>query len=731
MRILTFNWHEAYLCLLAKTGHQWDIVERSKGGSSIWFYETRPVPPNARIVSEATARDALRRGTYDAVVCHNLRDAKLIADYEVGAVLVFHNKLTTELALGGNQTDRASVLAECQNVLRAGVGFVLVFISEGKRQDWGLDGAVVKPGIDLTDYGGYQGREARALRIGNFMQARDLMLGYSLQRAILGERPSTLLGLNDPEPGARFTRGWDDLRGCLRSHRLLLNTTVEPFEDGYNLATLEAMATGMPIVSTANSTSPIRDGLNGFISADVDVLSGRVDQLLADLPLAERLGREARATVEREFPLSHFVDSWNDALATAAQAGRRRRRSVPQPTEAAEAVRGEPRSTARRRILLAYVSYPATTARYLEASFRRRHDVLTVGPAIDDRLVQAWNLQNLKERARPHDLPCGNDVDVAAVVERLADRWQPELFLWVESVPGFRPRNIPRLGCPTACYLIDTHLNLPVHLDWAARFDWVFVAQREYLPLFRGGGCSHVCWLPLACDPSVHGPRGVAKRHDIGFVGSLTADNPRRASLIARLRERFDVHVERSFLHEMAATLAASRVVFNNAIRNDLNMRVFETMCAGAFLLTDRAPGSGLQEMFLDRQHLAYYDDADIEAIAAHYLEHPDEREAIAERGREEVLRWHTYDHRAEALMARVLGDPADFGIDVTELARVADPVLRASLDLKAAGRGEEADVVRRLAREHRELSAVDAWYAKEGILPGRLGTAMMTLVAQ
>ena len=60
MKLLTFNWHEAYLCLLAKTGHSIDIVERFKGGSKVWFYETRPLPANGRIVKEATARRALR-----------------------------------------------------------------------------------------------------------------------------------------------------------------------------------------------------------------------------------------------------------------------------------------------------------------------------------------------------------------------------------------------------------------------------------------------------------------------------------------------------------------------------------------------------------------------------------------------------------------------------------------------------------------------------------------------
>ena len=98
MRILTFNWHEAYLCLLAKTGHPIDIVERFKGGSQVWFYETRPLPPNARIVREATARRGMREHTYDAVICHNVKDLLWVQEWPVRKILVFHNKLSTEIA---------------------------------------------------------------------------------------------------------------------------------------------------------------------------------------------------------------------------------------------------------------------------------------------------------------------------------------------------------------------------------------------------------------------------------------------------------------------------------------------------------------------------------------------------------------------------------------------------------------------------------------------------------
>ena len=250
MRILTFNWHEAYICLLAKTGHQIDIVERFKGGSKVWFYETRPLPGNAAVVTEATARRRLRTRSYDVVVCHNVPDLVWSSEWPARKILIFHNKLSTEIALGRNTIDLETYRAEVKHLVETTRDVELVFISESKRDDWAFPGHVIPPGIDLEEYGGYHGSDPRVLRVGNFMRNRDLMLGHSLQLEVLGDDiPSSLLGLNEPDDGGRFTRSWDDLRQCFRSHRAYLNTTLDPYEDGYNLSMLEAMATGAPVVA--------------------------------------------------------------------------------------------------------------------------------------------------------------------------------------------------------------------------------------------------------------------------------------------------------------------------------------------------------------------------------------------------------------------------------------------------------------------------------------------------
>ncbi len=162
MRILTFNWHEAYICLLAKTGHPIDIVERFKGGSRVWFYETRPLPSNARVVREATARQGLRDGQYDAAICHNVKDLVWVQEWPVRKILVFHNKLSTEIALGHHSVDLEAYRDEVAQLIEATNDLELVFISASKREDWGFEGKVITPGIDLDEYGDYDGHDPRA-----------------------------------------------------------------------------------------------------------------------------------------------------------------------------------------------------------------------------------------------------------------------------------------------------------------------------------------------------------------------------------------------------------------------------------------------------------------------------------------------------------------------------------------------------------------------------------------
>ncbi|MEC4684761.1 MAG: methyltransferase domain-containing protein [Nitrospirota bacterium] len=312
--ILTFNWHESYIHLLARTGYYFDVVEKWKGGRFGWIEEFRPVPPNCRLVSEDEAKAGLNAGAYARIIAHNINDLISVNEWTIPKILIFHNKLSTEIALGGNTVNREAYLENVRQLIDSTKNLILVFISKAKMEDWGMKGEIILPGVDTAEYGSWRGDAHKVLRVGNFLMERDIILGYSVQNRLLKGLPSIVLGLNPNIADSYVPKSWEEFKDFMRSHRVYLNATGHPYEDGYNLAALEAMATGMPVVSIANPSSPIEDGINGYVSSDEAYLRGRIEELLKNGSLAESLGERARETVMDKFPIESFVKEWKRIL---------------------------------------------------------------------------------------------------------------------------------------------------------------------------------------------------------------------------------------------------------------------------------------------------------------------------------------------------------------------------------------------------------------------------------
>lgn len=342
-------------------------------------------------------------------------------------------------------------------------------------------------------------------------------------------------------------------------------------------------------------------------------------------------------------------------------------------------------------VWLSYVAYPVTTAVYFERALRKTARVTTVGPPFPAHLIDAWQLNNLKLPFNRHDITTEFTADLNGILSTLPEAEHPDLFLWVESVGGHYPQNMDALSCPRACYLIDSHLNLPTHLDWARHFDFVFIAQREYLEEFRSRGI-RTYWLPLGCDPEIHCRFELPKQYPVGFVGGVQSGS-RRERLLTELSGKVPVYYERCFWDDMARLFSQSKIVFNEAVRNDLNMRVFEAMSTGTMLLTDMAVNSGQSELFMDGEDYAVYRDQNLTEVARFYLENEDLREQVAARGRQLVHNAHTYDHRIRDLLAVSLQNKPDTWsaseLRERSLAGVApiDSTVQASVSISSAAR--------------------------------------------
>lgn len=83
-------------------------------------------------------------------------------------------------------------------------------------------------------------------------------------------------------------------------------------------AVMEAMAAGLPVVSTPNSGTVVRDGVDGFIHPydDIDALAGSVERLAADAALRLEMGRQSRARAE-QFSIPAYADGLYAVVARA------------------------------------------------------------------------------------------------------------------------------------------------------------------------------------------------------------------------------------------------------------------------------------------------------------------------------------------------------------------------------------------------------------------------------
>lgn len=317
MKIITFCSHVPYLYLFASFGWQVDVVQLTGNRPFLqrWNNKIRPLPEGWRLIDWQEGQRLLRAKHYKLALAHNINDYVDLIRYPIPRILIVHFSLSGRIYEEKSRIDKASYLQQIAELLSKSGGR-LVYISEAKQQDWGLPGEVIRHGIPGDDYGGYHGSEARILRVSNNLVERGALLDYAAHQRLTRDLPLSLIGQNPKTPGAQPASSWDELKSAYQKHRVYLHTAKPGLEDGFNLGMLEAMLTGMPVLSTAHPTSPLVDGENGFISADMDYLRERMEAMLANRELALRLGRNARETVLQQFGAEPFRQQWEALVAS-------------------------------------------------------------------------------------------------------------------------------------------------------------------------------------------------------------------------------------------------------------------------------------------------------------------------------------------------------------------------------------------------------------------------------
>jgi glycosyltransferase involved in cell wall biosynthesis len=102
----------------------------------------------------------------------------------------------------------------------------------------------------------------------------------------------------------------------VRSEFLAADVFVFPtLADSFAMTHLEALACGLPVITTRNCGSVVRDGVDGFVVPirDPAALAERIQQLLEDRALRHRMSVNARERA-REFTWARYGERLIDAI---------------------------------------------------------------------------------------------------------------------------------------------------------------------------------------------------------------------------------------------------------------------------------------------------------------------------------------------------------------------------------------------------------------------------------
>ena len=210
-------------------------------------------------------------------------------------------------------------------------------------------------------------------------------------------------------------------------------------------------------------------------------------------------------------------------------------------------------------------------------------------------------------------------------------------------------------------------------------YDRVFSFSQITTHFFRETRQLDAVHLPFGAQ-QINLPNSAEKPIDVLFVGSCDF---RRILLLEEIKAHVSVHGSRwqrnaplispelrdrivdqpVWGNDLQQLLARSKIVLN-ITRTDffgaqtgINLRLFETLAAGRFLLTDYC--EEIEDLFeVGKEIEVFRSSSELVDKVRYYLEHDDQRLSIARLGHERFLKNHTWRNRVEQFIDQLGSSP-------------------------------------------------------------------------
>lgn len=330
------NCHEPWIYQLRVLDADLDIVVGLSGRDKpVWDERMRPVPERARFLTLAEVNAAPDQ-PWDCVIVHNITDLLDLKAVQAPTLMMIHVTLDWRIAQSQSSITPAAMRSTLAQYLQLRAAHC-IGVSTFKAGTWGVRGESVTFFSEPSEYRTPTYARAAGLRVANHVSVRRQYLLWDFHEAAFSGLPVTLVGSNT-DLGTTAAPSWDALKDTFAEHRFFIHTADPRYEDGYNMASIEAMAAGLPVIGNRHPTSPIRHGVNGFLARTPDELRGYAERLLADEELARRMGAEAQATVAHHFTPSRFRLGMLSAIDTARRKFARGRAAAPTAARSAPRV---------------------------------------------------------------------------------------------------------------------------------------------------------------------------------------------------------------------------------------------------------------------------------------------------------------------------------------------------------------------------------------------------------
>ncbi len=329
-----------------------------------------------------------------------------------------------------------------------------------------------------------------------------------------------------------------------------------------------------------------------------------------------------------------------------------------------------------------------------------------------------------------------------------AESFMPDLVFCLAQAPLTRQvlKRLEKDKIPTAMWFVEDYELFTYWRAYANLYTYFFVIQKEpFLSLLREGGHTNAHYLPLAALPCFHQKAELSQQEklkysaDVAFLGAGYTNRRHEFKKLMRLPS-FKIwgsdwegeNLLKPFIQDSGARISPEDCVkIYSATKINLNLhssihaektkkgdfvnpRTFELASIGAFQLVDRRTlMPELFEISGENRELVTFENFDeVPSLINHYTTKADEREQIAERARQRVLRDHTYQIRMEEMLKIInpqVKDNKDYEEylkDIPETMRTEVADLLKELELPA--NADFDDILLALRKETKPLSPLE-----------------------